>query len=87
MSTVITNVQVAVLLDMSVNMYDTDVRPIGNSVPGSRVLLDVSCPDISVAVGSSHVIVAPVIPSSVVVSISCGQFLIAGGVVSTVKQK
>ena len=57
---------VAMLFERSVKLYRTEVTPRGNAAPGwcDRVLVGI--PHTSVAVGSVHVMVLLVVPSSVV---------------------
>ena len=79
--------QVALLPDPSVKVYVTWVVPTLKKVPGACVLpVKETTPELSVAVGSVHVTVAPVTPVLTVSVMSPIQAM-TGGVVSSAWQR
>jgi len=82
-TTLTLNVQVALLPDPSVKVYVTWVVPTLKNVPGKCVLdTDGVAPELSVAVGSVHVTVVPVLPDATVTVTSLMHETV-GGVEST----
>ena len=78
-------VQSALLPDPSVKVYVTCVVPTLKKSPGARVLdVKLTMPELSVAVGSVQVTVAPATPVPTVCVTSLMQF-ITGATLSTVK--
>ena len=82
-STETANVQLAVLFELSTNVYVTLVTPRGNSVAGSCDRIFSGIPDRSDTPGSVQLTWVPFLPSSIIVSISSGQYDMVGDAVST----
>ena len=83
-TTLTLKVQVALLPDPSVKVYVTWVVPTLKKVPGAWVLpVKETTPELSVAVGSVHVTVVPVLPDVTVVVMSL-RHVMTGAVVSTI---
>ncbi len=83
-STVTVNVQIVVLtgLASSVNVYVTVVVPTGNTSPELCVLVTVTTPQLSVAVGTVHVTSASHKPASVDTKMFVGQLETTGASLS-----
>ena len=78
-TTLTLNVQEALLPDPSVKVYVTWVVPTLKKVPGAWVLpVRETTPELSVAVGSVHVTVVPVLPAVTVVVTSLMQATTGG---------
>ncbi len=80
----ILKLQVAIILEPSVNKYTTVAVPIPNSAPGACVLIsNVTLPDASETVGSVQEMLRVKVPISTEATISDGHPDISGGFVST----